>query len=75
VIIPRGFTSLQTKEEEYSFSGFIPTNKQTNYATGAARTIRNARTPICSDGMFKDHQGHNCNLLTEVVNAHAAELV
>jgi len=30
VITPRGFTSLQTKEAEYSFSSFIPTNKQTN---------------------------------------------
>ena len=30
MIAPRGFTSLQTKEAEYSFSGFIPTNKQTN---------------------------------------------
>jgi len=26
-IMPRGFTSLQKKEAEYSFSGFIPTNK------------------------------------------------
>jgi len=30
VIAPRGFTSLPTQEAEYSFSGFIPTNKQTN---------------------------------------------
>ena len=30
VITPRGFTSLPTQEVEYSFLGFIPTNKQTN---------------------------------------------
>jgi len=30
VITPRGFTSLPTQEAEYIFSGFIPTNKQTN---------------------------------------------
>ena len=33
MIIPRGFTSLQEKEAEYSFSGFITTNKQTNKQT------------------------------------------
>jgi len=33
VITPRGFTSLTTQEAEYSFSGFIPTNKQTNKQT------------------------------------------
>jgi len=27
-ITPSGFTSLPTQEEEYSFLGFIPTNKQ-----------------------------------------------
>jgi len=30
VITPRGCFSLPTQEAEYSFSGFIPTNKQTN---------------------------------------------
>jgi len=30
VIAPRGCTSLPTQEAEYSFSGCIPTNKQTN---------------------------------------------
>ena len=30
VINPREFTSLPTHEAKYSFSGFIPTNKQTN---------------------------------------------
>jgi len=30
VITPRGFTSLPTQEAEYSFSGFVPTNKQVN---------------------------------------------
>jgi len=30
VITPRGFTSLPTQEVKYSFSGFVPTNKQTN---------------------------------------------
>jgi len=30
VTSPRGFTSLPTQEAEYSLSGFIPTNKQTN---------------------------------------------
>jgi len=30
VITPRGFTSLPTQEAKYSFSGLIPTNKQTN---------------------------------------------
>jgi len=29
-ITPREFTSLPTQEAEYSFSGFIPINKQTN---------------------------------------------
>ena len=31
--------------------------------------------PICSDGTVKDHQGHDSDLLTKVVDAHAAELV
>jgi len=30
IIIIRGFTSLPPQEVEYSASGFIPTNKQTN---------------------------------------------
>jgi len=32
------------------------------------------QTPICSDGTVNDHQGHNCDLLTKVVDAHKAEL-
>jgi hypothetical protein len=32
------------------------------------------QTPICSDGTVNDHQGRNCDLLTKVVDAHAAEL-
>ena len=38
MIAPRGchVTSLQTKEVEYGFSGFIPTNKQTKQAPWAA---------------------------------------
>jgi len=30
---PRGFTSVPTQKAEYSFSDFIPTNKQTNKQT------------------------------------------
>jgi len=30
MITPRGLTPLSTQEEEYSFSGFIPTNKKTS---------------------------------------------
>jgi len=33
VITPRGFASLPTQEAQKSFSGFIPTNKQTNKQT------------------------------------------
>jgi len=32
------------------------------------------QTPICSDGTINDHQGRNCDLLTKVVDAHAANL-
>jgi len=32
------------------------------------------QTPICSDGTVNDYQGHNCDLLTEVVDAHATKL-
>ena len=32
------------------------------------------QTPICSDGTVNDHQGRNCDPLTKVVDAHAAEL-
>jgi len=33
------------------------------------------QTPICSDGTVKDHQDHDYDLLTEVVNTYATELV
>jgi len=33
------------------------------------------QTLNCSDGTVNDHHGQNCDLLTEVVDAHAAELV
>ena len=37
----RGFTSLQQEEVEYNFSGFIPTNKQTNkHQVGFAAALR-----------------------------------
>jgi len=32
------------------------------------------QTPICSDKTVNNHQCHNCDLLTKVVDAHAAEL-
>jgi len=40
VLTPRGFTSLPTQEEEYSFSGFIPTNKKTNNEIECVSTTR-----------------------------------
>jgi len=33
------------------------------------------QTPICSDGTVKDHQDHDYDLLTEVVDTHATKLV
>jgi len=39
-ITPRGFTSLQEKELEYGFSGFIPTNKKTNKAYNASDDLQ-----------------------------------
>jgi len=38
--IPRGGTSLPTQEAEYSFSGFIPTNKQTNKQTNTWKSLK-----------------------------------
>jgi len=37
VITPRGFTSLPTQEVEYGFSGFIPTNNQTNTRVASSK--------------------------------------
>ena len=33
------------------------------------------QTLICSDGMVKDHKGHDCDLLTDVVHKRSTELV
>jgi len=64
VITPRGFTSLPTQEAEYSFSGFIPTNKQTNKKTGVqwwtAQVLswcsRAAKICVGANPIFRDSQ-------------------
>jgi len=52
VITPRGFTSLLTQEAEYSMSGFISTNKQTNNNRDSINTTLPWTTLGSSSAMF-----------------------
>ena len=56
VITPRGFTSLQKKEAEYSFSGFITTNKQTNKQVEASQTNEQASQGFYCSGFIQPNK-------------------
>ena len=64
VITPRGFTSLQT--QEYSFPGFIPTNKQTNRQTNMCQYFFKglAATHLLEVTEIRVLVSHNLSLFT-----------